>query len=190
MRARAAKACARDRAAGTQLPGQRRPSPSGVLVALGWLGLLRWTVVTLLLVAGVRKVADLGDFQGALARMGFFDTDLIPLLAPLVASLEIGAAVCLALPALEFVGVAVTLFLSAGFAGLHGYLYYHGIVVPCGCAGLRETGAGQADHLLMSALCAGMFLGAALLTCFPPPRHRQARLTVAPQLADGPAPDG
>lgn len=137
-------------------------------------GTLRWCVVALLLIAGARKLLEVNGFERVLTTTGFFPTALVPVVARAVPALEIVAAVCLALPRLDFVGAVLAMFLSAAFAGLHGYLYFNGILVPCGCVGVREGPAGENDHLWMGLLCLAMLVGAGLVSATPLRRGRDA----------------
>jgi hypothetical protein len=138
------------------------------------IGTLRWLLVAVLVVAGARKLIDAPAFVELLRSTGFFEPSLTPGLGWGVPLLELAAAVCLAVPRFQFPGIVMSLFLFATFTGLHGYLYFNGIVVPCGCTGVRETLAGQVSHLVMAVFCLGALLATGLLSFFPERRRRSS----------------
>ncbi len=142
-------------------------------------GAARWALVAILVTAGARKLLDPPAFADVLSATGFFSNAAVPLLARAVPLTEIAAATCLAVLRTEFVGLVAALFLSAAFAGLHGYLYFHGILVPCGCGGLREGPVGETYHLIAGLVCVFMFLAAGCLTGFPAVGRRASRASPA-----------
>jgi len=114
----------------------------------------RWLLVTVFLVAGIWKLIGHADFRNALAAMGFFPPALVSPLSWCVPVAEVGASALTAQRRTQAAGLLGIIFMSACFAGLHGYVYVNGIVVACGCAGIEETGAGATRHLVMGVLCA------------------------------------
>lgn len=137
-------------------------------------GLLRWAIVASFLLTGVWKLLDISQFRQQLWAMGFFPDVLIPVLAPLLPVVEIALALCLALRWLEFPAIVVTAFLGLAFSGLHGYILANGIIVPCGCAGVREVLSGTWAHAGMASLSVMLFLSASLLAICPPAERRFA----------------
>ncbi|GIK16910.1 MAG: hypothetical protein BroJett003_18740 [Planctomycetota bacterium] len=133
-------------------------------------GGLRWGLVSVLIVTAVWKFASLDRFAAALSAMGFFDPSVVPVLTWGVPVLEAVTALLLAMPRVEVLGLGLSVVQFGCFCGFHAYLHWKGIVVPCGCAGIRETDVGRADHLAMSAGCGVMALAAMFLLCAPAPR--------------------
>ncbi|GMU36929.1 MAG: hypothetical protein KJ057_01775 [Phycisphaerae bacterium] len=152
-----------DSASGRRSPVRRLP-----MTALR--GGLRWGLVTVLIVTSVWKFASLDRFAAALSAMGFFDPSVVPVLTWGVPVLEAVTALLLAMPRVEVLGLGLSVVQFGCFCGFHAYLHWKGIVVPCGCAGIRETDVGRADHLAMSAGCGVMALAAVFLLCAPEPR--------------------
>lgn len=155
------------------LPEQTRVGTSERLICFG-LGALRWGLVVVLLVSGLRKLLDVEWFGRVLWATGFFSDTLVPLLAWSAPLVEVIAALAVALRRFEFFGLLLSVFLFGAFAGLHTYLHLNGIVVPCGCTGIREELLSGPYHLRMACFCYVMFIASAIL-CTSSPRARTAR---------------
>lgn len=138
----------------------------------GALGLLRWALVTVFLSTGVWKLIEIEGFRAALLAMGLFPNLVIPMLTWLTPGAELVVALSLGLRRAQALTLPIAMFLACAFAGMHLYVYQAGIVVPCGCAGIRETIA-SSGHLWMAAGCIAMFLAAAVLWLSDAPGTRE-----------------
>lgn len=139
-------------------------------------GTLRWGLITVLTVTAVWKFASLGRFQEALSAMGFFDRPIVSFLTWGVPVTEILTALFLAMPRAEIAGLGLSMVQCVCFSGFHAYVLRKGIIVPCGCAGIRETDTGRLDHLAMAIGCGLMALAAGfLLFTLPAKSTRRAR---------------
>ncbi|MBK9120866.1 MAG: hypothetical protein IPM18_14900 [Phycisphaerales bacterium] len=124
----------------------------------------RWVLALVFVFSAVAKLSDLHGFEQALRTMGFFERAWLPLLAWLVPVGELVVATLIVFPRTAIVGGLLYAFSSAVFAGLHGYLYANGMIVPCGCFGVSERAVTAGAHLWMLLLCVALFSVAALFT--------------------------
>lgn len=141
-------------------------------------GACRWSLVLILTVTAIWKLLDLAYFEQVVKSGGFLPASYVPWVARGVPISELLIALALCIAPIELVGTLLAVFLSAGFAGFHAYLYFNGIVIPCGCAGIRETLPRSSDHLWMIFGCIGMLAASTfLLFCAPPIHDRRAAAT-------------
>ncbi|MBK9120867.1 MAG: hypothetical protein IPM18_14905 [Phycisphaerales bacterium] len=90
--------------------------------------------------AGVKFFAA-DAFERALAATGFFGyTPPAPILYA-IPTAELLAAAMLALSTARVGGALLSFFLGAASAAMCGFLYFNGVLVPVGCAGVQETPA-------------------------------------------------
>ena len=129
------------------------PSPGQMTVALA--PVLRWTMATVFIVAGVNNALDPAATIQSIANYRLLPGLLVLLTGLYVPWLEIGCGWALLTRRLQSGAWMLAILLSAGFVIFTGSAWWRGLDIACGCFGTN----GSASQLpWMTALDAAMLL--------------------------------
>jgi hypothetical protein len=145
----------------------------------------RWGLVFLFAWSAGGKLLWPREFSSLLLSLGMLPAFSIGPIAYGLPGVELALGLALARQWLPTPVLFSTLLLSAVFAGIHGFLFISGDVIPCGCAGVRLGFESGWAHATMAMICASMF-GAACWLLFDVQRNVHHVATSSPQPSDQP----
>jgi len=104
------------------------------------------------------KVVQPHAFRQSILALGLMPDQYVTPIEYGLPVVELAAAVSLVTGILRYAGLLLSLFLCLVFAGIHAYVLTHGIVVPCGCAGVMLEFESPSVHVAWLGICTLMAL--------------------------------